>query len=98
MTRLAEPRRSRVDQPSTDGASLSAYGKARSTIAGEPLSKEDLRKLHAFWRACNYLMLGMIYLKDNPLLRKKPLKSSTSSRGCSGTGAPAPAWRSSICT
>jgi xylulose-5-phosphate/fructose-6-phosphate phosphoketolase len=32
-----------------------------------------LRKTHAFWRACNYLMLGMIYLQDNPLL-KKPLK------------------------
>jgi len=50
MTRLAEPRRSRVDQPSTDGASLSAFGKARSTVSGEPLSKEDLRKLHALWR------------------------------------------------
>ena len=28
-------------------------------------------KLHAFWRACNYLALGMIYLQDNPLLREK---------------------------
>jgi xylulose-5-phosphate/fructose-6-phosphate phosphoketolase len=52
---------------------LSAFGKARSTVSGEPLSKEDLRKLHALWRASNYLMLGMIYLKDNPLLRE-PLK------------------------
>ncbi len=54
--------------------SLSPYGKARSTIQGAPLSAEELRKTHAFWRACNYLMLGMIYLQDNPLL-KEPLKA-----------------------
>jgi xylulose-5-phosphate/fructose-6-phosphate phosphoketolase len=52
---------------------LSAYGLARSTISGTPLSTEELRAIHAYWRACNYLMLGMIYLQDNPLLRK-PLK------------------------
>jgi hypothetical protein len=51
MTRLAEPRRSRVDQPITDGASLSAFGKARSTVSGEALSKVDLRKLRARLRA-----------------------------------------------
>ena len=56
----------------TDSA-LSAYGPARSTISGTPLSAEELRKIHAFWRACNYLMLGMIYLQENPLL-KQPLK------------------------
>src|SRR5262249_1489804 len=54
--------------------SLSAYGPARSTIQGTPLSAEELRKTHAFWRACNYLTLGMIYLQDNPLL-KEPLKA-----------------------
>ena len=37
------------------------------------LSPEELRKIHAYWRACNYLAVGMIYLKDNPLL-KEPLK------------------------
>jgi xylulose-5-phosphate/fructose-6-phosphate phosphoketolase len=52
---------------------LSAYGPARSTISGTPLSSEELRKIQAYWRACNYLMLGMIYLQDNPLLRE-PLK------------------------
>jgi xylulose-5-phosphate/fructose-6-phosphate phosphoketolase len=52
---------------------LSAYGKARSTVQGTPLSPEELRKTHAYWRACNYLALGMIYLQDNPLL-KEPLK------------------------
>jgi xylulose-5-phosphate/fructose-6-phosphate phosphoketolase len=54
-------------------SNLSAYGAARSTIQGKPLSAEALRKTHAYWRACNYLSLGMIYLEDNPLLRE-PLK------------------------
>lgn len=39
----------------------------------QPLTAEDLRKIDAYWRACNYLALGMIYLRDNPLLRE-PLK------------------------
>jgi xylulose-5-phosphate/fructose-6-phosphate phosphoketolase len=39
------------------------------------LIPEELRLTHAFWRACNYLALGMIYLQDNPLLRK-PLEPS----------------------
>ena len=56
----------------TDGLSLSAYGQARSTVQGTPLNAEELRKTHAYWRACNYLALGMIYLQDNPLL-KEPL-------------------------
>src|SRR5271167_2816428 len=53
--------------------SLSAYGEARSTVQGTPLTSEELRKTHAYWRACNYLALGMIYLQANPLL-KEPLK------------------------
>ena len=51
-----------------DLTSLSAYGPARSTIQGAPLSADELRKTEAYWRACNYLSLGMIYLVDNPLL------------------------------
>ena len=38
-----------------------------------PLSDEELRKMDAYWRACNYLSAGMIYLRANPLLRE-PLK------------------------
>src|SRR5246500_2636684 len=53
---------------------LTAYGLARATVPGMPLSAEELRKTHAYWRACTYLMLGMIYLQDNPLL-KEPLKA-----------------------
>ncbi len=53
---------------------LSAYGVARSTIQGTPLNEEEARKTQAFWRACNYLAVGMIYLQENPLLRE-PLKA-----------------------
>jgi xylulose-5-phosphate/fructose-6-phosphate phosphoketolase len=60
-----------VEEPAS--VSLSAYGKARSTVDGTPLTSEELRKIHAYWRACNYLALGMIYLQANPLL-KEPLK------------------------
>jgi xylulose-5-phosphate/fructose-6-phosphate phosphoketolase len=54
-------------------SSLSASGPARSTVEGKPLSKDELEKVHAFWRACCYLAVGMIYLRENPLL-KEPLK------------------------
>jgi xylulose-5-phosphate/fructose-6-phosphate phosphoketolase len=33
-----------------------------------PLSPDLLRKMHAYWRAANYLSVGQIYLQDNPLL------------------------------
>ncbi len=52
---------------------ISSFGPARATVQEAPLSSEELRKIDAFWRACNYLALGMIYLRDNPLLRV-PLK------------------------
>jgi len=41
-----------------------------SFIAENPLETDELQKLDAYWRACNYLAVGMIYLKDNPLLRQ----------------------------
>ena len=53
---------------SPDISSLSPYGPTRSTITATPLSADELRKTEAYWRACNYLSLGMIYLLDNPLL------------------------------
>ena len=34
---------------------------------------DELQLLDAYWRACNYLAVGMIYLRDNPLL-KDPLQ------------------------
>ncbi|EAW36329.1 phosphoketolase [Lyngbya sp. PCC 8106] len=38
-----------------------------------PLNDDELRKTQAYWNACHYLALGMIYLMDNPLL-KEPLR------------------------
>jgi xylulose-5-phosphate/fructose-6-phosphate phosphoketolase len=53
---------------------LTPYGPTRSTIQGAPLSPEELRDIDAYWRASLYLCLGMLYLKDNPLLRE-PLRA-----------------------
>ncbi len=39
----------------------------------EALSADHLRKIDAYWRAANYLSVGQLYLRDNPLL-KEPLK------------------------
>jgi len=35
-----------------------------------PLSPDVLDKMNAYWRAANYLSVGQIYLKDNPLLER----------------------------
>jgi len=43
-----------------------------TTIDATPLTRDELDRMDAYWRACNYLAVGMIYLKDNPLL-KEPL-------------------------
>ena len=46
------------------------------THAGSPepaLNAVELQTTDAYWRACNYLCAGMIYLHDNPLLRE-PLR------------------------
>ena len=52
---------------------LSAFGKARATIKELPLSAEELRLIDAYWRTTLYLCVGMIYLRENPLLLE-PLK------------------------
>lgn len=43
------------------------------SLPGNQLLREELLNIHAYWRACNYLAAGMIYLRGNPLLRE-PLK------------------------
>ena len=49
----------------------------------ERLAGEELDKIDAYWRACNYLAAGMIYLRENPLLREplKPEHIKTSAAG-----------------
>jgi xylulose-5-phosphate/fructose-6-phosphate phosphoketolase len=41
--------------------------------AHSPLGADELHKIHAYWRAANYLSVGQIYLYKNALLRE-PLK------------------------
>jgi xylulose-5-phosphate/fructose-6-phosphate phosphoketolase len=41
--------------------------------APSPASSEELQAIDAWWRAANYLAVGMIYLQDNPLLAE-PLR------------------------
>ena len=36
------------------------------------VAPEQLQKMDAYWRAANYLSVGQIHLRDNPLL-KRPL-------------------------
>ena len=48
-------------------------GAIRPATSPGPLSADQLQKMNAYWRAANYLSVGQIYLKDNPLL-ETPLK------------------------
>src|SRR5579872_6698871 len=38
--------------------------------ASNPLTADEVAKLHAYWSAANYLTVGQIYLKGNPLLER----------------------------
>jgi xylulose-5-phosphate/fructose-6-phosphate phosphoketolase len=53
-----------MSSPTATSASVSVKAAAR------PLGADELRRMHAWWRACNYLAVGMIYLRDNPLLAR----------------------------
>jgi xylulose-5-phosphate/fructose-6-phosphate phosphoketolase len=44
-----------------------------SNAASNTLSLDLLQKIDAYWRAANYLSVGQLYLRDNPLL-KEPLQ------------------------
>jgi xylulose-5-phosphate/fructose-6-phosphate phosphoketolase len=46
---------------------------AELKLSEGPLTEIELQRLHAWWRAANYLGVGQIYLLDNPLL-KEPLR------------------------
>jgi xylulose-5-phosphate/fructose-6-phosphate phosphoketolase len=53
--------------------STASAGSAQPGKSAQVLSEEELRKMHAYWRAANYLSVGQIYLYANPLLRE-PLR------------------------
>jgi xylulose-5-phosphate/fructose-6-phosphate phosphoketolase len=46
------------------------FDRERTPDAEARLTPSELERLDAYWRACNYLAVGMIYLKDNPLLTR----------------------------
>jgi len=54
-------------------ASATVTGSAKPHESKRPLSEEEIRKMHAYWRGANYLSVGQIYLYANPLLQE-PLK------------------------
>lgn len=56
-----------------EAETISPFGRARSTVSGQPLSSDELKQMDSYWKACCYLAAGMIYLRANPLL-KEPLK------------------------
>ncbi len=58
------PATTEMKRRTTDGS--------RAAVEG-PLTADELRRMHAYWRAANYLSVGQIYLMDNPLL-KEPLQ------------------------
>src|ERR671936_70337 len=53
----------------TDGSGARSAWVAGAVVSG-PLSEEELTRIHAYWRAANYLSVGQIYLLDTPLLRE----------------------------
>jgi xylulose-5-phosphate/fructose-6-phosphate phosphoketolase len=53
--------------------SSSAHAQTAPTDGG-PLAPELLERMHRYWMAANYLTVGQIYLRENPLLRE-PLRA-----------------------
>ena len=51
-----------------------------ASLGVTPLSEEEQRKIDAYWRACNYLAVGMIYLRENPLLKEPLVKEHVKHR------------------
>jgi xylulose-5-phosphate/fructose-6-phosphate phosphoketolase len=43
---------------------------SKPQISDQPLSRDEMKKMDAYWRAANYLSVGQIYLYANPLLRE----------------------------
>jgi xylulose-5-phosphate/fructose-6-phosphate phosphoketolase len=54
--------------------SLQATTDRQPALTTDLLTPTELQRIDAYWRACNYLCAGMIYLRDNPLLRE-PLRA-----------------------
>lgn len=56
------------------------------------LDADEARLLDAWWRACNYLAVGMIYLRDNPLLRRPLVPADVKRRPLGHWGSSPGLW------
>ncbi len=63
-----------ADNESSGGGETIAPEPYTLGAAEGPLSRADLESVDAWWRAANYLSVGQIYLRDNPLLAE-PLEA-----------------------
>src|SRR5438874_979865 len=55
--------------PCSSGAIVMSATVIEVQKASGPLTAEDVLLIDAYWRAANYLTVGQLYLRDNPLLR-----------------------------
>jgi len=58
-------------EPQTETPSPGRPRDGHPPKAKDPLTARELELMNAWWRACNYLSVGMIYLSANPLLKRK---------------------------
>ena len=42
------------------------------------ITKKEIEKLNAYFRALNYISVGQLYLVDNPLLKEESCKKENS--------------------
>lgn len=47
---------------------MQRYQALASSVEKNPLTTEELSRMNAYWRACNFLSAAMIYLRANPLV------------------------------
>ena len=59
-----------MDAPTSTRELTERTGAAGTPRAQSTLGADELRRMNAYWRAANYLSVGQIYLRDNPLLRE----------------------------
>jgi xylulose-5-phosphate/fructose-6-phosphate phosphoketolase len=77
----AAPATKSVDERSLRrGVPARVESERQAATAAPLLSGDELRTLDAYWRAANYLSVGQIYLRDNPLLREPLTMAHVKSR------------------
>ena len=67
MKASALPQAPSLDPMNATAVATTVTAAPQAEPAG-PLSADLLHRMHAYWRAANYLSVGQIYLRDNPLL------------------------------